>query len=270
MKPKIANKKICVLLAIIITTLSLPAIANDSYVTSWNTTWQHWWREKTWHTVIAIGAGTSTTNTVGQSQSFPINNAITSEFYIYSAYRPTQTSTLGDLFIGAEWQLTPYWLIQGGLDYSGTAAFSAKGTLIQGADAVSADIYNYSYNVLARQLMAEGKLLYIFRQIYHPYVLVGLGSSFNRGYNFQTSVPPFLAFTRQYQDYYNYSLTYSLGFGLDVDVYHNLRLGLGYRFADLGQSNLGYATIDTTRVYGVLTQNHIYTNQVLAQLTWVV
>jgi opacity protein-like surface antigen len=254
------------LLALLLAGTSLPALASDSYFSSWTT----WWQEKTWRPVIALGAGTSTTSTVGQSQTFPNTNPVTSEFYYYQAYRPTQTSALGNLFIGAEWQLTPDWLIQGGLDYTGIAAYSAKGTLVQGADAISANVYNYSYNVLARQLMAAGKLLYSFKQIYHPYIFVGLGSSFNRAYNFKTTVPPFLTFTRQYNDYWNDSFTYSIGIGIDTDVYRNVRLGLGYRFADLGTASFNYATIDTTKFNNALSQSHIYSNQVLAQLTWVI
>ena len=254
------------LLALFLAGTSLPVLASDSYFSSWNS----WWQTKTWRPVVALGAGTSTTNTVGQSQTFPVTDPATTEFFQYQAYRPSQTSSLGNLFIGAQWQLTHNWFIQGGLDYTGIAAYSAKGTLTQGADAISADVYNYSYNVLPRQLMAAGKLLYSFKQIYHPYFFAGIGSSFNKAYNFKTSVPPFLTFTRQYDDYWNYSFTYSLGVGMDVDVTRNMRLGLGYRFADLGAASFSYATINNVKVTGSLSQSHIYTNQLLAQLTWVI
>lgn len=223
-----------------------------------------------WHPIIAIGAGTSTSTSVGKSQNFPIQNPSTDQFYNYSANQPTQTSSLFDGFLGAEFNLRPNWALQVGVDYNQASPYSAKGTLLQGADIESADSYTYHYGVLTKQLLIEGKLLYTVKERYHPYVLGGLGAAFNKAYNYYTNVPPFLTFTRMYQDNTVTAFSYAIGFGIDVDLTSHFRVGAGYRFADLGQVKLGNAMIDTTNVNGTLSQTHLYTNEILAQFTIVV
>jgi opacity protein-like surface antigen len=243
---------------LLVTLLSSPANAN-SFTDSWN----NWWLQKTWRSVVTLGVGSATSSSVGQSQSFPIVNPVTDEFYLYSAYRPNQTSVFVDAFAGAEWNLNANWLVQGGLSYTGASAFSAKGTFLQGADAQSADTYNYSYNILERQLLVQSKLLYTFMQRYHPYVVAGVGSAFNRAYNFDTSVPSTIAFTREYNDSTTISLAYLVGLGIDVDLTNNWRLGIGYRFADLGSTSFG-----GTNVSGTISQTHSYNNIGLLEVSW--
>ena len=228
-----------------------------------------WYAKKTWHPVIAIGAGTSTSSDVGKSQNFPIQNPATDEFYNYSANHLTQTSGFFDGFLGAEWNIYPGWALQAGIDYNQATSFSAKGTLLQGADAGSADSYAYHYSVLTKQLLMEGKLLYPIYKHYYPYLLGGLGVAFNKAYHYYTNVPPLLSFTRTYATHSTTSFSYAVGIGIDTDVTQNMRLGIGYRFADLGQVALGNATIDTSSASGTLSQQHLYTNEVLAQVTWV-
>lgn len=172
---------------------------------------------------------------LGESQNFPIINPVTDEFYNYSANNANQSSWLFDGFIGAEWTLWPNWLVQGGLGYNQATPFKARGILVQGADSISANTYSYQYGVLARQLLIEGKLLYTVKDYFHPYVLLGLGASFNRAYHYSTSVPPFLTFTRQYASHTETSFSYALGFGIDTEIVNNVRVGVGYRFVDLGQ-----------------------------------
>ncbi|MEO7049215.1 MAG: outer membrane beta-barrel protein [Ferruginibacter sp.] len=160
--------------------------------------------------------------------------------------------------------------MQTGLGYDQASNFEAKGSLAQGADAQSEDQYSYHYSVLARQVLVEGKLLYRFRERYFPYFLLGLGTAFNKASSYGTNVPPFSTFTRQYQNNTQTSFSYAIGLGVDVDVINHLRLGIGYRFADFGQVQLGKSTIDTTSVGGTLTQTHLYANEILAQLTFVI
>lgn len=221
-----------------------------------------------WHPVLSIGGGISTSSTVGNSNNFPIQNPATDEFYDYSANQSAQTSGLLDSFLGIEWNVRPNWIMQVGVDYNQTSPFSARGTFLQGADAESADSYEYHYGVLTRQLLLEGKLLYTLKDRYHPYLLAGLGTAFNKAYDFYTNVPPTLTFTRMYANNATTSFSYALGVGIDTDISPQLRLGVGYRFTDLGQVKLGNATIDTSNVYGTLTQSDLYANELLLQLTW--
>lgn len=220
-----------------------------------------------WHAVLSIGAGAAISSDIGKSKTFPIVNPITDEFYVYSAKSSNQIAGVFDGFIGAEWMFHPQWALQMGPGYNQAWNFRAKGSYLQGADPESADQYSYHYNILTRQLLAEGKLLYHFKPCYHPYVLLGLGAAFNDASDYGTNVPPFLTFTRQYKDNTQTSFTYTVGLGIDVDVLEHLRLGIGYRFSDFGQVKLGNATIDTTSVNGTLSQNHLYASEVLAQIT---
>ena len=80
---------------------------------------------------------------------------------------------------------------------------------------------------------------------------------------------PFNTFTREYSDNTESSFTYSLGLGVDMDITEHLRLGVGYRFADLGKVRLGDAEINTTEVAGTLSQDHLYANEILVQLSLV-
>lgn len=218
--------------------------------------------------IIGIGGGVALVSDLGDGQTFPIVNPVTDERYHYSPRRASETLGLGNAFIGVESPI-PYALnLQLGIAYTQLTSGTVKGIFSQGVDASSTDFYNYRYGILFRQLLLEGKILYTFRERYHPYILVGVGSSFNKAYNYGTSVPPFLTFTRQYANHYNTDFSYAIGAGIEENLDKHFRLGIAYRFTDLGKANLGRATIDTSVVAGTLSQKHAYTNEILAQLTY--
>lgn len=224
----------------------------------------------TWRPVVTLGTGFAASSNIGSSQSFPILNPVTDQFYNYSANHTTQTFGLMDGFLGVEKNLQPQWLLQAGIDYHQLAPFYATGNLTQGADTLSANSYTYYYGVLARQLLVEGKLLYNFKEVYHPYMMAGVGASYNKAYNYYTSIPLFLTFTRMYSNNSVTSFSYAFGLGVDMDISERIRLGIGYRFADFGRVSLGNATIDSTNVAGTLSQSHLYTNEAVAQLTFII
>ena len=128
--------------------------------------------------------------------------------------------------------------------------------------------YTYSYSISSQQLLLETKLLNTSFGPYHPYVLAGAGVAFNQASDYQTSVPYSQSFTRMYQDNSNTSFSYALGTGLDMDLTEQVRLGVGYRFTDLGRVRLGDASIDGTPVGGTLAQRHLYAHELLAEVTW--
>jgi hypothetical protein len=53
-----------------------------------------------------------------------------------------------------------------------------------------------------------------------------------------------------------------------VDFPCNSRIGIGYRFTDLGKVHLGRGVIDTTQIPGTLQQSHFYNHEILVQLTY--
>jgi opacity protein-like surface antigen len=227
---------------------------------------------QTWRPLIAVGGGLAISANLKHSKTFPIVNPVTDQFFIYHT-KNEHTAGFFDIFVGAEWAYLPEWSLQMGIDYNQAGHFDVKGTLIQGADILSQDRFRYRYRILARQVLAEGKLLYNFlcscNQL-HPYILVGLGGSFNKAKDFHTSVPPFLTFTREYDNHNQSSFSYALGLGVDVDMTRCIRFGLGYRFTDFGRVKLGRATIDSVAVRGTLSRSRFLTHEALAQLTFVI
>jgi opacity protein-like surface antigen len=223
-----------------------------------------------WHPFISLGAGLALSSDFGESQTFPIVNPITDERYQYHANEDSQTPALFNVAAGVEWDFAPKWATQLGVEYDQQASVDENGDFVQGADVQSEDQYNYHYKALTRQVLAEGKLLYQVGQRVHPYALVALGSGINSAYGYNTNVPPFLTFTRQYEDNTETSFAYSVGVGVDVDVNEHMRVGVGYRFADLGDVTLGNASIDGIPVRGTLSESNVYANEFLAQITLLV
>ena len=116
--------------------------------------------------VIAFDAGINTSFDVGTSQNFPAADT-NSQFYDYTANTSRQSVGLAGIFLGYEWEWRTPWLIQTGISYHQSSAFTAKGTLTQGLDTASQDTYQYQYDILVRQLLIESKWLYTIQQ-YHP------------------------------------------------------------------------------------------------------
>ena len=225
--------------------------------------------QQQWHPVISLGGGVSSSTHLGKHQTFPIINPITDEYYIYSPQSRTQQKGLFEVFSGAEQLVFSNWLLQGGIAYAQEGSYKIKGNLVQGADASSADQYTYKFNAVTRQVLAQAKLMRLWHDKFYPYFLLGLGASFNSASNFSTSVPPFLTFTREYQNNQSSSFAYRAGIGIDVDIAQHVRLGVAYRFADLGGVSLGSASIDHISVPGNLYQSNLYANEFIAQISFV-
>jgi opacity protein-like surface antigen len=221
-----------------------------------------------YHPMISVGVGAYISSDAGQSQNFPIQNPVTDSFYNYSTNQSAQAAALMSIFLGDEWEIAERnWLMQGGLEFTWQPGFNVNGRLTQGAQVVSQNIYTYKYNITTRQFLFDGKILYTYRQIFHPYIFGGIGASVNEASDYRTNVPPDLTFTKEYQSKNTTSFSYALGFGVEIDIHYKVRLGLGYRFTNFGQVSLGSAAIDGTSVPGTLSQNHLYANQLIAQLT---
>jgi opacity protein-like surface antigen len=228
------------------------------------------WLDQGNHPVMSIGLGGYITSNVGTSQNFPIQVPLTDAYYNYANDQTTQKAALISLFLGKEWLIADrYWLMQAGFEFTETSGLKVNGNLTQGAEVVSQNYYTYNYNVIIRQLLLDAKILYTYQQIFHPYIFGGLGLGLNRASDYTTNVPPDLTFTQEYKSKTSTSFSYALGFGVDIDIHEKVRLGIGYRFTNLGQVSLGSASIDGISVPGTLSQNHLYANELIAQLSMV-
>jgi opacity protein-like surface antigen len=222
--------------------------------------------------LITVGAGIAFTNSVGDSEYFAeTGEPGVTEYYDYSPKGDTQNKGLIDLLVGAEWAFNPNWALQAGLGYNQVGTYTAKGTLSQGFVGLgSPEVYSYQYNIALQSLLVEGKVLYTLNQNphLHPYVSFALGGARNKAYAFETSVNPQETSTRNYQGNAKNSFTYAAGLGLDVDVTKHTRVGLGYRYADLGRVELGDANVNGVPVSGTIDQRRLHANEALAQFTY--
>lgn len=224
------------------------------------------WDSQLWHPVLGIESGVAFISHASKGKIFPIQDPIKDEFYRYSPNKTTKTPVIYGGFLGAEWRGFSHFSVQLDAKYNQSSSFFVHGNLVQGADVQSEDHYTYKYSVRIRQLLAEGKFQYVLKW-FRPYAMLGLGAGFNIANHFSTNVPSTLALTRMYEGHSNASFSYLVGAGMDFDIIKYLRLGVGYRFTDLGKVALGSANIDGIAAGGTLSQSHVYSNELLAQLT---
>jgi opacity protein-like surface antigen len=165
--------------------------------------------------------------------------------------------------IGSRWQTS--------LAYYRAGDFAITGTKYMfGAN----DLGNigYQYDVQNQRLMLENKLMFslLERKLSSPgfflYLMGGVGVSRNEASNYSAysledttiSVGEFASNTAN-------SFSYSAGFGIEAEFASFLRMGLGYRYADLGKVSLG--TFDLGNTSEILTTTSMPTQEMVFQIT---
>lgn len=215
--------------------------------------------------VLTFSAGASI-STIGESQSFaPLDLCR----YNYKSTSSNTSNMLWGGFVGSDVKHSSSWEFIAGLSYYQPNTLSAKGFLTQGADPASDNTYIYNYQIHSQQLLAEGKLYWIAQERLHPFLMLGIGATFNKVSDYQTSVPPFLEFTPAFSNHTQTNFTYAIGPGIDLSLSKSFRAGLAYRLTDLGAANTGTAQIDATPISSTLKQSHVYANQILIQFTYI-
>lgn len=224
--------------------------------------------QMTYRPIISLAAGLANTSNLSGGKSFPIIDPVTNQYFQYHPQSSTQSAALGDIFVGLEIVATPCFAVQAGVDYNQTSPFKVKGTFVQGPDALSLTTYSYQYHIQPREALFQAKLMTVYQQIFHPYLLLGAGWGINTAYHYGNNVPPSVT-TQQFNDRTQTSLAYRVGIGFDVDASPNIRLGAGYIFTNYGSESLGPAVIAGTTVNGrSLNQNSMQINEVVGQITF--
>ena len=210
--------------------------------------------------VISISVALANSH-VAQTQNISVGSPA-----VQNSYQPNQTNLaqgLFSLFAGAEYSGNSVFNTQFGLGYYYTPSSNVTGTLQQSITTL-ANLYDYQYSISTQQLLAEAKLLFRWRKQILPYVSLGLGAALNHAGNYSatpqsdTAGPPPLF---NAHDHTNFS--YSLGLGVDMILQPQLRLGVGYRY-----SNLGTVSLAAQENSGALQNKNYYSNAVLATLTY--
>lgn len=165
--------------------------------------------------------------------------------------------------IGTIWQTSLAYYRAGEFTISGTEYMFGVSDL---------DNKTYSYNVENQRLMLENKLMFSLRdrRFYKPgfymYLMFGLGASRNDTSNFKlTAADDTTVVVGAFESGNEKSFSYSVGFGFEAEFTSFLRLGLGYRYADLGKVTTGeFEAGDTTNT---LSTNNMPTQELVFQIS---
>src|SRR3990167_1608817 len=217
---------------------------------------------KDWRWVSSINIG-PVWEDAGQTQTFYLAPDI---IKTYTASNATHTLVDGEIFLGIQKDLPK--ALQGQLGFAVAVTSNAKlsGNIWDDADATFNN-YSYSYQVQHTHVAVKGKLLADRGYWFMPWVSASLGVGFNDTHGFENTplisqavtMPNFASHTKT-------SFTYTLGAGLQKALNQHWQVGAGYEFADWGQSQLNRASGQTLN--SGLSLNHLYTNGVLFNLTY--
>lgn len=218
---------------------------------------------KDWTWVGSIAAG-PVWSRGGEAQTFYLAPEIEKT---YVARKSTNALASGELFVGIQKSLTSQWLGQLGLATATTGNAELQGVIWDDADP-QFDNYSYQYKVRNSRVAVKGKLLLDKGYWLMPWVSASVGVGFNRAHDFTNTPLIFEALPNaNFTDHTKTAFTYTLGAGVQKSINEHWQVGVGYEFADWGKSELGRALGQILNTG--LTLNHLYTNGVLLNLTYV-
>ena len=172
----------------------------------------------------------------------------------------------GELFLGEQLPISTLFLGQLGLAVAAASPVKIQGVILEDADP-DFNNYHYKYNVQHESVAIKAKLLTYSEHYIVPYLSGSIGLAFNRSSQFTISpilirevpAPPFAANT-------DLAFMYTLGAGFQKALTTHWQAGIGYEFADWGQSALGRASGQTINRGPQLT--HLYTYELQFSLTY--
>lgn len=185
---------------------------------------------------------------------------------IYTPNQITNELFYGEIFVGLKKRLSP--ILQGQL---GLALAVASDTTLSGYVGDDADTefnnHTYRYKIHHNHLAIKTKLLANRGYGLLPWVSGGIGLGFNHAHAYINTPLFFEALaTPNFTSHSQTTFSYTLGAGVQKSLTSHWQIGIGYEFSDWGKSQLGRAVAQTTP--SGLTLNHLYTNGVLCNLTY--
>ncbi len=184
----------------------------------------------------------------------------------YTANHAANALFAGEFFLGLQKQLTQTIQGQLGLVVAATSQANLSGDIWDDADP-QFDNYTYRYKIQHTHIAAKGKLLADWDYWLIPWVSGSLGIGFNNAHGFHGTPTIFEALpTPDFASHTQTAFTYTVGAGVQKALTAHWQVGAGYEFADWGKSSLGRAQGQTLN--NGLTLNHLYTNGVLFNLTY--
>lgn len=217
-------------------------------------------RDLTWFGTINIG---SIWERSGQTQTFYLTPEVEKS---YIAQNYTHDLVAGEIFLGLQKDLPQSLQAQLGIAFAITDSAPLSGHIWDDANS-EFNNYDYSYFVQHTHIAFKGKLLADRGYWFLPWVSVSLGLGFNDAHNFKNKPLIFEAVAdSNFSSHITTAFTYTLGVGIQREVYKHLQVGIGYEFSDWGKSQLGRA-LGQTMNNGLSLEN-FYTNGVMANLTY--
>jgi opacity protein-like surface antigen len=199
----------------------------------------------------------------GQTQTFYLAPDI---IKTYAASNVAHVLADGEIFLGIQENLSK--MLQGQLGLAVAVMSNAKlsGNIWDDADSTFNN-YSYGYQIQHTHVAVKGKFLADRGYWFIPWVSGSLGVGFNHAKDFQNTplisqaitMPNFASNTRA-------GFTYTLGAGIQRTLNPHWQIGMGYEFADWGQSQLNRASGQTLN--SGLSLNHLYTNGMVFNLTY--
>ncbi|MBL7481201.1 outer membrane protein [Legionella bononiensis] len=213
--------------------------------------------------VISLCAGPSWAR-AGSTQTLVLEPEIENT---YAANKNTNALATGSLFIGLQRPFNAWILGQFGFAIGASGNAKLYGDIWENADANFND-YFYSYKVNTGSIGVKGKLLaQLDSWSVQPYISGSAGIAVNRSYAYiSTPKIPENAPTPGFIEQRKSSLSYILGAGIQKQWSEHWSAGVGYEFADWGQSTLGPTSEQTMN--GGLSLSNLYTHSLMFNLTY--
>jgi len=200
----------------------------------------------------------------GQTQTFFLQPDVEKT---YAARSKSHTLAQGEVFVGVQRTLHPRLQGQLGFSVSTTSVANLAGNVWDDADP-SFNNFTYAYKIRHTHVALKGVLLTDMRFFaLKPYVSASIGPGFNQAYHYSnTPTISEAVATPNFASNTSTSFTYTVGVGVRRALNTHWQAGVGYEFADWGSSQLGRALGQT--MGDGLRLNHLYTNGLLFNLTW--
>jgi opacity protein-like surface antigen len=201
----------------------------------------------------------------GQTQTIYLQPELPETF---AANTTTEIFGDGEIFFGLQRAVAHHLQTQLGLAFVGTTSIPLNGDVWQDADPNFNNL-SYNYRINHAHVAVKGKLFTDIYQWMQPYISASLGVGFNRASQYTSAPklfevlpePPFGSQTTT-------AFTYTVGVGLQHALNNHWFVGVGYEFADWGQTSLSAAAGQVSN--GGLNLNHIDTNELQFSLSFVV
>ncbi len=185
----------------------------------------------------------------------------------YTAYKPNNTLADGEVFLGINKDL-PYKLFSHvGIAGALTSQAVLSGQIWDDADPAFNN-YIYGYHIQHGHVALKAKVFKDLDYSVLPWISGSVGVGFNRSNGFYNTPIIFEAVTQNnFGNYTQTSFTYTVGAGLQKVINQNFQVGMGYEFADWGQSHLNQAVGQT--LGNGLSLSHLYTNGLMFNITYI-